>query len=85
MRVPDALAGGARFSLKVLLAEVLFCGVALEVLELGPTVLEQLRGDVDTVELCGADVARDVVARRKGVRGGESDGLADDHGAQELA
>ena len=85
MRVPNALARRARLGLKILLAQVLIRRVALQFLELCPSVLEELRREIRAVELSSTNVARDVVVRRQRVRGCEGDRLADGQRAEELA
>lgn len=85
MRVPYALSSRTRVGLEILLAKVLFGKVAFEVLELCPSILQQLRCEVHPVDLGRTNIARDFVTRRQGVRGREADSLPHGEGTEELA
>lgn len=85
MWVPNTLPSRTRLSLEILLAQVLVGRVALEVFELGPSILEKLGCEVHPVDLGRSDVARDVVAGRQGVRGREVDVFPHGEGTEELA
>lgn len=73
--VPNALSAILSLSLSFPFLEVLFGGLSFELLESGPSVLEDLHGDIQAVDLCRTDISGIVGRGRNGVRGGETDFL----------
>ena len=79
MGIPEAFSGSLCFIFEIAFAGVLFCWIALELLDFGPAILEKLRGDVEAANFCGAKVARYVVVGGKGMGRDKSDFFSDCH------
>lgn len=77
VRVPNALALSASFILQVSLVRIVFSRLPLHVLDLRPTVTEDLRRQVHVTNLRSTNVARYVFVGGKRVGHRERHGLAD--------
>lgn len=85
MRVPNSLPGSLCFCLQLPPPEILLGRVPLKVFELRPSVLQELRDDIDAIDLAVPDISGYVFVRRERVRCRKRDRLADSERTEELS
>jgi hypothetical protein len=66
-RTPNALLSFLRLIFKIFALHVFWSGVSLAFLQLCPSVFEDFRGEINTVDFSGTDITRYVVVGGKGV------------------
>ena len=86
MRIPLTATGRFCFGFEAFPTLVILCRFALEVLHFSPAMRQQFIGYVNTIDLAITKVTGDVsLARRKLVRRGKCDFLANSERTQEVA
>lgn len=73
--VPNALSVILSLGFSFPFLQIFFRGLPLKLLESRPSVLEDLCGNIQPVDLCRTDISGIVGRGRNGVRGGETDFL----------